>query len=137
VFKSLFADEFVVVTNKAQSSNFGDKLRWEDCLQFPLVMMNRGSAVRYWTQSKLEQYGELNIIAETGQLSTLGKLIQNGLGISIMPAICRAQMEGLGLMVKEIFDKPLVKNIGLIRNARKGLSLPAQTMWDLVLAHYE
>ena len=46
-------------------------------------------------------------------------------------------MEGLGLVVKEIFDKPLVKNIGLIRNARKGLSLPAQTMWDLVVAHYE
>jgi LysR family carnitine catabolism transcriptional activator len=83
-----------------------------------------------------EQYGELNIIAETGQLSTLGKLIQNGLGISIMPAICKAQMEKLGLVTKEICDEPLVKNIGLIRNARKGLSLPAQSMWDLTIAHY-
>ena len=137
VFKSLFADEFVVVTNKAQSAHLGDKLHWQDCLKLPLVMMNRGSAVRHWTQTKLAQYGELNIIAETGQLSTLGKLILNGLGISIMPAICKAQMERLGLVTKEISDMPLVKNIGIIRNARKGLSLPAQSMWDMAVAHYE
>ena len=136
VFNSLFTDEFVVVGSKALLPNLGKALNWRDCLQFPLVMMNRGSAVRHWTQSKLQQYGELNIIAETGQLSTLGKLIQNGLGISIMPAICKDQMEGLGLVAQSIVDEPLVKNIGIIKNARKGLSLPAQSMWDLSIAHY-
>ncbi|WP_394220294.1 LysR family transcriptional regulator [Alteromonas gracilis] len=136
VFTSLFADQFVVVANKNAARNFNCKLSWKDCLDFPLVMMNRGSAVRHWTQTKLEQYGDLNIIAETGQLSTLGKLIQNGLGISIMPAICRSQMEGLGLVVREIYGEPLVKNIGLIKNARKELSLPAQSLWELTVAHY-
>ncbi|AXT40351.1 LysR family transcriptional regulator [Alteromonas sp. BL110] len=136
VFNSLFTDEFVVVANKALLPNLGKALKWQDCLQFPLVMMNRGSAVRHWTQSRLEQYGELSIIAETGQLSTLGKLIQNGLGISVMPAICKEQMEGLGLVAERIVDEPLVKNIGIIKNARKGLSLPAQSMWDLAIAHY-
>ncbi|MCZ8529306.1 LysR family transcriptional regulator [Alteromonas sp. PRIM-21] len=136
VFNSLFTDEFVVVGNKTLLPNLGKALNWRDCLQFPLVMMNRGSAVRHWTQSKLQQYGELNIIAETGQLSTLGKLIQNGLGISIMPAICKDQMEGLGLVAQSIADEPLVKSIGIIKNARKGLSLPAQSMWDLAIAHY-
>lgn len=136
VFNSLFTDEFVVVGNKALLSSLGKSLNWKDCLQFPLVMMNRGSAVRHWTQSKLQQFGELNIIAETGQLSTLGKLIQNGLGISIMPAICKDQMEGLGLVAQSIADEPLVKNIGIIKNARKGLSLPAQSLWDLAIAHY-
>ena len=136
VFNSLFTDEFVVVGNKGLLSSLGKSLNWKDCLQFPLVMMNRGSAVRHWTQSKLQQFGELNIIAETGQLSTLGKLIQNGLGISIMPAICKDQMEGLGLVAQSIADEPLVKNIGIIKNARKGLSLPAQSLWDLAIAHY-
>jgi len=137
VFKSLFTDQFVVVANQKQASHFAKELHWQDCLQFPMVMMNRGSAVRHWTQTKLAQYGDINIIAETGQLSTLGKLIQNGLGISIMPAICKAQMEGLGLVVREISADPLVKNIGIIKNARKGLSLPAQSMWDLAVAHYD
>lgn len=136
VFTSLFTDEFVVVANKALLPSSNEALKWEDCLRFPLVMMNRGSAVRYWTESKLEQYGDLHIVAETGQLSTLGKLIQNGLGISVMPAICKDQMEGLGLVAQRISDEPLVKNIGIIKNARKGLSLPAQSMWDLALAHY-
>ena len=62
--------------------------------------------------------------------------IQNGLGISIMPAISQSQMEGLGLVVRQITINPLIKNIGIIKHARKGLSLPAQSMWDLAIAHY-
>lgn len=136
VFKSLFADQFVVVANSSQAEYLSNAPSWQDCLLHPLVMMNRGSAVRHWTQSQLARFGELNIIAETGQLSTLGKLIQNGLGISIMPAICQSQMEGLGLVVRQITVNPLIKNIGIIKHARKGLSLPAQSMWDLAIAHY-
>ncbi|GFD80926.1 transcriptional regulator [Tenacibaculum sp. KUL118] len=136
VFESLFDDQFVVVTNQEQASLLPTKIKWSDCLTMPLVMMNRGSAVRHWTQTKLAMHGDLNIVAETGQLSTLGKLIQNGLGISVMPAICKRQMEGLGLVVKEVPGEPLIKNIGLIRNARRSLSLPAQSLWDLAVAYY-
>lgn len=136
VFESLFADQFVVVVNKSQASIIQDDPQWDTCLSLPLVMMNRGSAVRNWTQSKLENYGELDIVAETGQLSTLGKLIQHGLGISIMPRICEEHMKNLGLTVINIEVDPLIKRIGLIRNARKGLSVPAKGLWDLAVKTY-
>ncbi|MBJ2128428.1 LysR family transcriptional regulator [Alteromonas sp. IB21] len=136
IFESLFDDQFVVVANEMQASLLPEKVKWLDCLALPLVMMNRGSAVRHWTQTQLAMHGELNIVAETGQLSTIGKLIQNGLGISIMPSICERQMEGLGLVLKEVSDEPLIKNIGLIKNARKSLSIPAQSLWNLAIAHY-
>jgi LysR family carnitine catabolism transcriptional activator len=136
IFESLFTDQFVVVANDEQAKVINQEPHWISCIAQPLVMMNRGSAVRKWTQNKLEQYGEPNIVAETGQLSTLGKLIQHGLGISVMPSICAPQMIGLGLSVINIEKDPLMKNIGLIRNARKGLSVSARSLWELSVKKY-
>lgn len=136
IFESLFQDRFVVVANKEQAAKLSQVPLWRECLSLPLVMMNRGSAVRSWTQNKLQQYGDINIVAETGQLSTLGKLIKHGLGISIMPSLCETQMKSLGLVVLPVETDPLIKRIGLIRNARKGLSVSAQKLWDLCVAYY-
>ncbi|APE05136.1 MAG: LysR family transcriptional regulator [Alteromonas sp.] len=137
IFDSLFTDRFVVVANKAQAARFNQKPSWRECLAFPLVMMNRGSAVRKWTEAELCRYGEPNIVAETGQLATLGKLIKSGLGISIMPSICKPQMEALGVKALEFVDSPLLKRVGLLRNERRGLSVSAQTLWKLTVSHYE
>ncbi len=136
IFRSLFEDEFMVVANKAQAGVLGESPDWQTCIAQPLVMMNRGSAVRQWTQAKLEKYGQPNIVAETGQLLTLGKLIAHGLGISIMPSICEAQMKHLGLITRQIKCEPLIKNIGLLCNAKRGLSVSAQTLWDQILDYY-
>ena len=53
VFKSLFADEFVVVTNKAQSAHLGDKLHWQDCLKLPLVMIIVGTIISFLVLSSI------------------------------------------------------------------------------------
>ena len=165
-FESLFTDHFVVVASVEQAAKFNNMASWQQCLNFPLVMMNRGSAVRKWTEAELLQYGEPNIVAETGQLATLGKLIKSGLGISIMPSICQQQMEALGLIAlpfseahslegssdtkpcdkkpcdrepsdKAPFDKGLLcKRVGLLRNERRGLSVSAQTLWQLTTERY-
>ena len=79
----------------------------------------------------------MKIVAETGQLATLGKLIKSGLGLSIMPSICSKQMQDLGLVVRKIDDNPLSKRIGLITNSRKGLSVPAQQLWNLAIDEYK
>jgi len=136
IFESLFDDQFVLVVNGEHELAVKEICHWQDCLAHPLVMMNRGSAVRQWTETKLASYGALNIVAETGQLATLGKLIKHGMGISIMPSICGDHMKALGLVTIEVNNDPLIKQIGLIKNARKGLSVPAQTLWELIVKRY-
>lgn len=136
IFKSLFDDQFVLVVNSDHPLSTLRECQWHECLTYPLVMMNRGSAVRQWTEEKLAMYGTLNIIAETGQLATLGKLIAHGMGISVMPSICKTHMEALGLVALPINHEPLVKRIGLLKHAKKGLSVPAETLWNLAVKMY-
>ena len=65
-----------------------------------------------WTQQKISTVGEAVIVAETGQLGTLGQLIKQGLGIAIMPSLCIASMESIALTVLKMEEDPLVKKGG-------------------------
>ncbi|MCU7554199.1 LysR family transcriptional regulator [Alteromonas sp. ASW11-19] len=130
VFAPLFEDRFVAVVHGEHALAACSQVDWSTCLNYPFVAMNRGSAVRKWTEQAAQQYGNVNIIAETGQLGSLGQLIGEGLGISVVPALCRGQMEARGLRCIDISDSPLVKRVGLIRLVRGGLSVAAQALWE-------
>lgn len=137
IFKPLFEDCFVLVVNRDHPLARCTSVDWQTCIEHPLVMMNRGSAVRRWTQDKLIQFGHhTTIVAETGQLGTLGQLIKEGLGIAVMPSLCKAHMERIGLVSVEIDRDNLVKRVGMIRNAKRDMSVAAQTLWDKTEAFY-
>lgn len=136
VFAPLFDDEFVLVVHPDHALAEKAKIDWLQCLAFPFVMMNRGSAVRQWTERQLGHYGEPIIVAETGQLATLGQLIKQGLGISIMPSLCRSHMENIGLAIIPFAGDRLVKRVGVVKQEKRDLSVAAQQLWNEALVSY-
>ncbi len=135
-FLPLFDDAFVVIVNSEHPLANKKNVNWHNCLQHPFVIMNRGSAVRQWTDEHLGQYGEPRIVAETGQLGTLGQLIQQGLGIAVMPSLSVPNMKKLGLVSLTINEDPLIKSVGMIKLAHKELSVAAQSLWDYTKRKY-
>ena len=131
IFKPLFTDEFIAVMYPAHPLAMQDAVPWHELLSHPFIAMNRGSAVRRWTEQAAQGPGQLNIIAETGQLGSVGQFIAQGMGISVVPAICRQQMESRGLVCCAIKDNPLKKPVGMIRSQRGGLSVAAGEFWQL------
>lgn len=130
VFSPMFDDCFVAVVYQDHPLAGEKSIELQDCFSYPFIAMNRGSAVRKWTEQAAAQHGNINIIAETGQLGSLGQLIAQGLGISVVPALCRAQMQARGLCCIGINNNPLVKRVGLIRQVRGGMSVAAQALWE-------
>lgn len=129
-FHPLFEDSFVVVVDSTHELAAKGAVSWKTCLSYPFITMNRGSAVRNWTEGMANEFGSLSIVAETGQLGSVGQLVAQGLGISIVPALCGPQMEARGLRCLSIKDKPLIKRVGMIRASRRSLSVAAQTLWN-------
>ncbi|WP_218311078.1 LysR family transcriptional regulator [Alteromonas antoniana] len=129
VFSPMFDDCFVAVVHQDHPLAGEKSIELQHCFSYPFIAMNRGSAVRKWTEQAAAQHGNLNIIAETGQLGSLGQLIAQGLGMSVVPALCKAQMQVRGLYCIDINNNPLVKRVGLIRQARGGMSVAAQALW--------
>ena len=129
-FTPLFDDAFVAVLYPEHPLATQSSVSFEALLQSPVIAMNRGSAVRKWTEQISHRYGALNIVAETGQLGSVGQLIAQGLGISVVPQLCQAQMERNGLVCVALRNSPLVKRVGMIRADRQGFSVAAQALWE-------
>lgn len=132
-FQPLFEDSFIVVVDAQHDLANTQSVSLKSCLKYPFIIMNRGSAVRKWTEERASEYGSLSVVAETGQLGSVGQLVAQGLGISIVPSLCGPQMAAIGLHCLAIDDKPLVKRVGMIKASRRSLSVAAQTLWSQCL----
>ena len=57
-------------------------------------MMNRGSSVRHWLDDACNQQNiVLNTVLEASQLVTIGQMVAADLGIAVVPALCKEQMQ--------------------------------------------
>lgn len=132
-FHPIFSDSFVAVMSSDHILAKHTDITWETLLAYPFIAMNRGSSVRKWTEEVAAQHGTLKIIAETGQYGSVGQLIAQGLGVSVVPALCSDQMQRKGLVCRSLANNPLVKQVGMFRAARGGTSVAAQALWEQVI----
>ncbi|MFT5312406.1 MAG: LysR family carnitine catabolism transcriptional activator [Paraglaciecola sp.] len=134
-FHPMFTDTFIAVLPADNVLATSTQLSWQQLCAHPFVAMNRGSAIRSWIQSHVDQQGlSLNIVAEAGQLATLGQFVKHGLGISVVPGLCKEQMSDKGLCCLPIKNSGLVKRAGMIKKSRGNLSVAAASLWDWVVS---
>ena len=65
-------------------------------------------------------------------MATIGQLVRQGLGVSIVPGICQPQMQTNGLVCVPLVKGILNRKVGIIKAKREGLSVPARSMWEMV-----
>ena len=135
-FFPLFTDRFVAVMPADHPLGASRTITLEDIVSQPFISPNRGSSVRQWTEVMTAEYGQLNIVAETGQYGTIGQLIAHGMGISVVPSLCLEQMLRKGLICRDIEGSPLVKRVGMVRANRGVMAVAAQTQWQQVVSDY-
>ncbi|WP_100641559.1 LysR family transcriptional regulator [Alteromonas facilis] len=134
VFSPLFEDKFIAVVDNSHPLASESELSWRTILAEPFIAMNRDSSVRLWLHQIAEQLDmPLNLVAEANQLSTVGQLVTTGMGVSIVPMLCRPQMLSKGLKCIGLEEDLLVKPVGIIKAKRRTLSVPAQEFWHAVL----
>jgi LysR family transcriptional regulator, carnitine catabolism transcriptional activator len=134
VFHPLFTDNFMVIFPNQHPLSQLDHIDWRDIVDYPFVAMNKDSAMRGWIQHHVQDLGyNLNVVAEAGQLATLGQFVSHGLGVSVVPCLCQQQMSGSGLQSVALKDSGLSKQVGMIKSSRNNLSVSAAAFWQWVL----
>lgn len=137
-FEPLFSDNFMVIVPGEHPLASAAQLSWHDIVSFPFVAMNKNSAMRGWIDSYVQQQGSrLNVVAEAGQLATLGQFVKYGLGISVVPCLCEEQLSGQQLRCIPLSDSGLSKRVGIIKSSRANLSVAAASFWQWVLAKHQ
>lgn len=127
-FSPLFTSEFVLVCRSDHVLAKRQEVLWDDIVTCDFVAMNKGSAVRRWTEQGANAQGKLTVVAETGQLATVGQLVFNGLGVSVVPALCADLMKLRSLVCVPLKDANLVKQVGIITAEKSNLSVAANQL---------
>lgn len=125
-FVPLFTDDFMVIVGPGHAFSHRSSLDWSDLQGMDFVAMNRGSTVRLWCEERLQAQGiRVQTVAEAGQLSTVGQLVACGLGLSLVPSLCRQDMQQRGVVCLPLAHQALVNTVGVISRSRGTLSVPA------------
>lgn len=134
VFTPLYLDRFVAVVPLGSPLANQPTVRWAQLLQHDFITLQRPSAVRLLLEDALlAEHGRLNVAFESHQLSTVGRMVANGLGVSAVPALCIAQMRELGAQCVALEDPLIQRRIGIMRLAEHKLSAAALALQEALV----
>ncbi|WP_299599219.1 LysR family transcriptional regulator [uncultured Microbulbifer sp.] len=141
-FTPIADDRFIAVLPPAHRYGKKKSLRWQDLARESFIAMNRGSAVRRWTDGAFAQAAsevhsphKPRLLCEASQLSTIGRLVQSGLGVSAVPSLCEEQMRSYGLLCKRLTTPEVVHQVGILTRSSGGLSSAASAFKAIAAGH--
>lgn len=134
LFKPLYLDRFVAVVPTDSPLARQARVSWEELLKQDFIALQRPSAVRLLLERHVAaDHGKLAVAFESHQLSTIGRMVANGLGVSAVPALCIGQMRELGAQCVPLVAPSIERRIGVILLADHKLSAAAQAVLEVLL----
>lgn len=135
-FHALYLDRFVAVVPADSALAEQSEVSWEALLAEDFIALQRPSAVRLLLEQHLAaEHGRLTVAFESHQLSTVGRMVAAGLGVSAVPALCITQMQELGARCVALVEPTVERRIGVIALSDHKLSTAAQALLDVLLSH--
>lgn len=129
VFTPLYLDRFVAVVPPTSALATRSELSWTDLKSEPFIALQRPSAVRGVIE---KQFGNLPVAFESHQLGTIGRMVAQGLGVSVVPSLCAEQMQELGAACATLAEPIVERQIGIVTLAGSELSAAAQTLAETI-----
>lgn len=129
LFTPLFEDRFIAVIPKAHSLSRQKRVTASQLVKFDFIALQAPSRLRALINHEFSNQG-LNISPtfETHQLATIGRMVANGLGVSVVPSLCRQQMNELGAQCLPLVKPVIKQQVGIITAQRYPLSAACQAM---------
>ncbi len=132
-FTPLFDDAFIAVLPGTHPLAGQDSVTWAALAAQTFIALQKPSGLRELLDRTLAEHGlSLTVELEVHQLGTIGRMVEHGLGVSAVPALCRVQMETLGLVCRPIQPPAVHRQVGIVTRHRYPLSSAAQAMYNVL-----
>ncbi len=128
-FLPLFTDRWIALVHRDSPLAGNEEVNWRQLVEHPFVAMNRGSWSRKTTEAAMASAGVTpGQLLEAHQLATIGRMVSVGLGVAVVPNLCRQQMENMGIVCIPMEAPRIERQVGIFTRKRHPLSLPAQAL---------
>ena len=137
-FYPLFTDSFIVALPKHHPLLTHKHISWQDIAQYPFIGLQKPSSIRELIERTITVNNiHLNIEFEANQLATIGKMISEQLGISIMPSLCKPQLQSQGVMCRPLKSPQVSRRVGIVKKRRIPFSSTAEALVNIIKADYK
>ncbi|MFG6179070.1 LysR family transcriptional regulator [Halomonas sp. THAF12] len=132
-FTPLFEDRFVAVVPANSPLAEGSTIDWPTLLSEAFITLQRPSMVRLLLERQLGAQGiELPVAFESHQLTTVGRMVAAGLGVSAVPSLCIEQMHELGARCLALEAPVIQRAVGVLSANADTLSVAAQALREVI-----
>ncbi len=104
----------------------------KDLAGHPFIHFSRASSVRQHLEAALAPQAMATVL-EVEHLTTVSRMVEEGVGITVVPALTLFAFERDALVHRPVPVPGLARTLYLVRRADRGLSLAAQALYDLLL----
>ncbi len=133
LFQPLFKDRFMAILPTGHPLLSRKQLRWSDVLTYPHISLQRPAGSRALIDRALAKKGlSLTPAFESHQLVSIGRMVSEGLGLSVVPSTSQAQMEEMGLACRPVSSPVITHQVGVITRRQAELSVAAQAVLALI-----
>lgn len=131
-FTPLFEDHFVATVPQDSALTQHATLTWEQLLGEDFITLQRPSMVRRLLEHALSrQQIDLPVAFESHQLSTVGRMVGAGLGVSAVPSMCLPQMQAMGARCLPLTAPAIPCRVGIL--TQQELSVAAHALRTVLL----
>lgn len=130
----LHADRYYVVCRQDHPLAAQPHVRVRELGRWPVIQLARGSSVRKRLDDALGGDALVPLL-EVEHLATAAGLVSAGLGICVVPAMTLFHFQRPELAIRPLQGRALTRPLYLVRRKGRGLSVAAQTFYDLLMAH--
>jgi len=136
-FYPLYEDRFIAIVPQNHPLEKHDTISWRALLEYDFITLQRPSSVRAKIENSLNEVGiELNVAFDAHQLTTVGRMVSEGMGVAVVPELCRQQAIEQGSLCRNITEPSIQWRVGVICQPRSSLSVAAASMLDTLIHTY-
>ncbi|MEM5437302.1 LysR family transcriptional regulator [Paraburkholderia diazotrophica] len=132
IAEALMTDSFCLVSRDDHPLAGRSEVAWRELEGERLVLLDHASGSRPIIDAALEEYGVgANVVQELGHPSTVYGLVQEGIGVSVLPWLAMPLPAGSSLVTRPLVPRA-ERTVELVRRRDRSLSPAADAVWNLI-----
>ncbi|MES2102679.1 MAG: LysR substrate-binding domain-containing protein [Pseudomonadota bacterium] len=130
---TLCSDPFYLVCRRDHRLAKKQRIQLDDLAGCELIHLARSTSVRQHVEHLLRDVATISTGLEAEHLATVAGLVEQGLGVSLVPELTLFQFRQLNLVAIPVETQGLVRPILIVKRKGESLSIAAQGMLELIM----
>lgn len=130
------SDQMMLICEPTHPLSRHASVTWEQAARYDFVGLSRQSSTRRIVEQSFAGAGQyVNPVLEVQHVSAVGRMVEAGLGITIVPQLSAPLISDAKLVWRPMVKPTVSRKLRLIRPANRTMTPAAKAFWEHVLAN--